>query len=121
MSASTLALGSSWPSWIGLALSIVTAIAYFIIASPARPPNYQSPPKPVMLVAGAAYLVGGALILLNDPRLLVAGAIVNLLVMAAFIVAAALDRATTDKLSLIGKASQVGLEIVLIWLIVRPN
>lgn len=107
--------------WIGLGLAVVTAIVYFIIASPARPAGYQSPPRTVMIMAGAAYVAGGLLILLGDPRLLIAGAIINALVLAAFSGAAVARRATLDGLSLAGKVAQIGLQVVLLLLIVRPG
>ena len=110
-----------WIPWIGLALSLIAASVYFIIASPARPADYKSPPIPVLVIAGLAYLIGGMLILLGDRRLLIFGAIVNPLVMAAYAVAARTGHATVDGLSLTSKAAQVVLEVLLLWLIVQPS
>ena len=120
MSTLTQISSGSWIPWIGLALSFVVASLYFIIASPARPVGYKSPPIPVMIVAGLAYLIGGMLILLGDRRLLIFGAIVNVLVMTAFAVAARMEHATVDRLSLTSKVAQVMLEVLLVWLIVQP-
>ena len=120
MSTLTQTSSGSWIPWIGLALSFVVASLYFIIASPARPVGYKSPPIPVMIVAGLAYLIGGMLILLGDRRLLIFGAIVNVVVMAVFTVAARMGRATVDNVSVTSKVAQVALEVLLLWLILQP-
>ena len=120
MSTLTQITNGSWVPWVGLALSLIAASVYFIIASPARPEDYKSPPTPVLVVAGLAYLIGGMLILPGDRRLLIFGAIVNVLVMAAFAVAARMGHATVDRLSLTSKVAQVMLEVLLLWLIVQP-
>ena len=120
MSTLTQITNGSWIPWVGLALSFVAASVYFIIASPSRPAGYKSPPVPVLIVAGLAYLIGGLLILLGDRRLLIFGAIANVLVMAAFAVAARIGHATVDRLSLTSKVTQVVLEVLLLWLIVQP-
>ncbi len=111
-------LGSSWAFPAASALSLVAAVVYLVIASPAVPDDYKSPPTPVMVVAGSAYLVGAVLILLDDGRLLVLGATLNPLVMAAYIAAAVKGRAAIDRLSLTGKSAQALLEVVLLWLVV---
>ena len=82
------------------------------------PDDYKSPPTPVVVAAGAAYLVGAVLILLADRRLLVLGAVLNPLVMAAYVAAAAKGRAAIDRLSLTGKSAQLALQAVLLWLVV---
>src|ERR687894_1799892 len=120
MSTLTQVTNGSWIPWVGLALSLIAASVYFIIASPARPADYKSPPIPVLVVAGLAYLIGGMLILLGDRRLLIFGAIVNVVVMTAFAVAARMGYATVDGLSLTSKVAQVMLEVLLLWLIVQP-
>ena len=114
-----LAGGSSIP-WVASALSLVAAVVYLVIASPARPANYKAPPAPVLVVAALAYLVGGGLILLGDRRLLILGAVLNPLVVLAYTVAAIKGHATVDGLSLTSKAAQIGLEVALLWLILRP-
>ena len=113
--------GSSWALWGAAALALVAAVAYFAIASPAVPADYKAPPRPVMLLASAAYLVGGSLILLADRRLLLLGAVLNPLVLAAYVAAAVKGHAAVDRLSLSGKAAQVALEVLLVWLILRPT
>ena len=120
MSTITQFTNGSWMPWFGLALSLIAASVYFFIASPARPADYKSPPVPVLIIAGLAYLIGGMLILLGDHRLLIFGAIVNVLVMAAFTVAARMERATVDGLSVTSKVAQVALEVLLLWLILQP-
>ena len=58
MSTLTQITNGSWIPWVGLTLSFIAAGVYFIIASPARPERYKSPPTPVPIVAGPAYLIG---------------------------------------------------------------
>ena len=113
--------GGSWTHWVAALLSLVAAAVYLVIASPAVPGDYKSPPTPVLIVAALAYLVGGGLILLGDRRLLILGAIVNPLVVLAYTVAAIKGHATVDGLSLTSKAAQIGLEVALLWLILRPT
>ena len=120
MSTITQITNGSWIPWVGLALSLIAASVYFIIASPARPSDYKSPPIPVLIIAGLAYLIGGMLILLGDRRLLIFGAIVNVVVMAVFTVAARMGRATVDNVSVTSKVVQVALEVLLLWLILQP-
>ncbi len=120
MSTLTQITHGSWIPWVGVLLAVTAAGVYFIIASPARPAGYKSPPVPVLIVAALAYLIGGTLILLGDRRLLLFGAIVNVLVMVAFAVAARMGHATVDRLSLTSKGAQVMLEVLLLWLIVQP-
>jgi hypothetical protein len=96
MSTLTQISSGSWIPWLGWRCRSLSQALYFIIASPARPAGYKSPPIPVMIVAGLAYLIGGMLILLGDRRLLIFGAIVNVVVMAVFTVAARMGRATVD-------------------------
>ena len=114
-------LGDSWELWVAAALSLVAAIVYLVIASPARPAGYKAPPAPVLVVAALAYLVGGGLILLADRRLLILGAVLNPLVLLAYTAAAIKGHATVDGLSLTSKAAQIGLEVALLWLILRPT
>ncbi len=108
-------------SWVAGTVSLVAAVVYLVIASPARPADYQAPPTPVLVVAALAYLVGAGLIRLDDRRLLVLGAVLNPLVLLAFTVAAIKGHAAVDGLSLTGKAAQVGLEVALLWLVLRPS
>ncbi len=105
MSTITQVAGDSWTPWVALALALVAAAVYFVIASPAMPVDYKSPPTPVLVVAGLAYLVGGVLILQADRRLLVLGAILNPLVLVAYTVAATKGHAAVDGLSLTSKAA----------------
>jgi hypothetical protein len=115
-----LAGGSPIP-WLAAALALAAAAVYVVIASPARPAGYKAPPTPVLVVAALAYLVGGVLILIGDRRLLVLGAVLNPLVLVAYTVAAIKGHATVDGLSLASKAAQVGLEVALLWLALRPT
>ena len=121
MSTITQLAGGSPAPWVAAALSLVAAIVYLVIASPARPADYKAPPTPVLAVAALAYLVGGGLILLGDRRLLILGAVLNPLVLLAYTVAAIKGHATVDGLSLTSKAVQIGLEVALLWLVLRPT
>ncbi len=121
MSSIVPSLTGSWELWGAAALSLVAAVAYFIIASPAMPAGYKAPPTPVVVIAGLAYVIGGGLILLGDRRLLTLGAILNPLVLVAYTVAAIKGHAAVDGLSLSSKAAQIGLEVLLLWLLIRPG
>jgi hypothetical protein len=114
------ATSDNWALWLAAALSLGAAVIYLVIASPAAPADYKAPPTPVLVVAGAAYLVGAGLILVADRRLLLLGAVLNPLVLAAYLAAAINGRAAVDGLSLTGKAAQVALEAALVWLVLRP-
>ena len=117
MSSVIQSLGDSWALWVAAALSLATAAVYLVIASPAAPEGYKAPPRAVVVVAAVAYLVGGGLILVADSRLLAVGAVLNPLVVTAYVAAAVNGRATVDRLSLAGKAAQVALEVLLLWLV----
>ena len=112
--------GDSLTHWLAAVLSLVAAAVYLVIASPAVPAGYKAPPRPVLAVAGLAYLVGGGLVGLDDRRLLTLGAVLNPLVLLAYAVAAIKGHAAVDGLSLTSKAAQVGLELALLWLVLRP-
>ena len=112
--------GGSPVPWFAAALALVAAVIYLVLASPARPADYESPPPPVLVVGALAYIVGGGLVLLGDRRLLIVGAAVNPLVLLAYTAAAITGHATVDGLSLTSKAAQVGLEAALLWLVLRP-
>jgi hypothetical protein len=121
MSDITQIVGSSWALWGAAALALITAMIYLVIASPVVPEDYKAPPGPVMIVAGAAYLTGGSLILLADRRLLLLGLVLNPLVLAAYVAAAIKGKAAVDGLTLTGKGAQVALEVVLAWLVLQPT
>ena len=121
MSTITQVRADSWMPWVAFALALLAAAVYFVVASPAVPADYKAPPTPVLVVAGLAYLVGGVLILQADRRLLVLGAILNPLVLLAYTGAAIKGHAAVDGLSLTSKAAQIGLEVALLWLLLRPT
>jgi hypothetical protein len=120
MSSIAQSMEGAWVVWAAAGFSLVAAAVYLAIASPAVPADYKAPPRPVRIAAGVAYLVGGALILVADRRLLTLGAVLNPLVMAAYLAAAIKGHAAVDGLSLTGKAAQVALEVLLLWLVARP-
>ena len=117
---STQFAGDSLVHWVAVALALVASLVYIVIASPAVPTGYKAPPTPVLVVAGLAYFVGAGLIRLDDRRMLLLGAAVNPLVLLAYTIAAIKGHAAIDGLSLTGKAAQIGLEVALVWLILRP-
>ena len=108
-----------WVLRIATALAILTAIAYFAIGLGMVPEDFKSPPAPVMVVAGLAYLIGGGLIQVARRRLMLAGAVANALVLLLFVVSAFMGNATIDALSLSGKAAQVVLGVLLVWFVKR--
>ena len=112
-------LSDIWIRRIATILSLSTAVIYFIIAFGFVPADFESPPAPVMFVAAIAYLVGGLLILRVERRLLQVGAVLNVLVLLVFSISVVTGNATVDALSLTGKVAQIGLEIMLLWLLRR--
>lgn len=104
-----------WALGIATALAILVAMVYLAIGLGMVPEDFKSPPAPVMLLAGLGYLVGGGLILLADRRLLLAGAVVNVLILLLFVLSALLGNATLDLFSLSGKVAQVVLGVLLVW------
>ncbi len=102
---------------VATALASVVAVVYFAIGFGMVPEGFKSPPGPVMVVAGLAYLVGGGLILLADRRLMLVGAVANGLVLILFTVHVVLGIATVDLLSLSGKVAQVALGVLLVWFV----
>ncbi len=108
-----------WAFVSATALATVAAAIYFVIGLGMVPDDFKSPPAPVMLVAGVAYLVGGGLILIANRLLMFLGALVNVVVLGIFVVSVIAGNGTLDGLSLIGKAAQVTLELFLIYFVVR--
>lgn len=106
---------------LGAALAALVAVMYLAIGLGMMPDGFESPPRPVMLAAGAAYLVGGGLILIAGRRLLLLGAVVNGVVLALFLLSAARGNATVDAFSLSGKAVQVALGVLLVWAVRRRH
>lgn len=106
---------------VGAGLAAVVAAVYFAIGFGLVAEDFESPPAPVMVAAGVAYLVGGALILRADRRLLTLGAAVNTVVIVLFIASAVRGNATVDGLSLVGKAAQVALGLLLVRLARGPR
>ncbi|MCC6238115.1 MAG: hypothetical protein IT299_11165 [Dehalococcoidia bacterium] len=99
----------------GTALAALAGVVYLTIGLGIAGEDFKSPPPPVMLAAGVSYLVGGGLILVADRRLLLVGAVVNAVVIMLFLLSVARDNATTDALSLSGKAAQIALGVLLVW------
>lgn len=106
-----------WALRVATALAILAATDYFAIGLGIVPENFKSPPAPIMIVAGLAYLSGGGLILIAHRRLMLAGAVANALVLLLFVLSAFMGNATIDALSLSGKAAQVVLGALLVWFV----
>ena len=78
------------PALLGAtALPILTALVYFSIGLGMVPDGVKSPPPALMMLAGFTYLIGGVLILFADRRLMLVGAVVNMVVLVLFVVSAA--------------------------------
>jgi hypothetical protein len=103
------------------ALSLIVAIMYFVIAFGWVPDGFESPPVPVMFLAGLAYLIGGVLIMQVGERFLRLGLLLNLLVLIIFAVSALSGRSTVDELTILGKVAQVGLAVALFWLVAKTK
>jgi hypothetical protein len=103
------------------ALSLIVAIMYFVIAFGWVPDEFESPPVPVMFLAGLAYLIGGVLIMQVGERFLRLGLLLNLLVLIIFAVSALSGRSTVDELTILGKVAQVGLAVALFWLVAKTK
>jgi len=110
-----------WALRIATALAILAAIFFLAIGLGMVPEDFRSPPAPVMMVAGLAYLIGGGLILVARRRLMLAGAVANALVLLLFVVSAFMGNATIDALTLSGKAAQVVLGALLVWFVKRMS
>ncbi|HMM42248.1 MAG TPA: hypothetical protein PKA95_10130 [Thermomicrobiales bacterium] len=106
-------------AWVATALAWVTGVVYLLIGAGLAPDDLESPPRGVMLVAAAAYFVGGWLIQRLDPRLLRAGAVANALVIFVYVVSLMLGRSDVDAFAVVSKVAQIGLEAVLLVLFVR--
>lgn len=111
------ALIPRWALRIATILAILASMAYFTIALGMVPEDFKSPPSPVMMMAGLGYLIGGGLILVAPRRLMLAGAVANVLVLFLFVMSAFMGNATIDALSLSGKAAQVMLGALLFWFV----
>ncbi len=106
-------------AWGGTALAWFAGIVYLVIGAGLAPDDLESPPRAIMLVAAAAYFVGGWLIRRLDRRLVLAGAIANALVMLAYVVSLMAGRSDLEAYAAASKLAQIGLEVVLIALVVR--
>lgn len=104
---------------VGTGLAWVTGIVYLMIAAGFSPGDLESPPRAVMLVAAIAYFVGGWLIRRLDRRLILAGAIANVLVMVAYMASLAAGRSDLEVYATVSKLAQAGLEVVLVALLLH--
>lgn len=111
---STGASGAGRLLLLASAMAIAAGAVYLTIGLGLVAEDFESPPAPVMLVAGAVYLLGSVALHRVSPRLLLVGALANAGVLALFLLSAAMGRATVDALSLGGKAAQALLSLVLL-------
>lgn len=101
---------------VASAMALIAGVVYLAIALGLVADDFESPPRPVMLAAGLIYLVGAGVLHLVDRRLLLAGAVANTVVLSLFVLSAARGIATLDILSLGGKAAQITLSVLLLWI-----
>lgn len=106
-----------WASGAAAALAVVVAAVYFAIGLGLVADDFKSPPEPLMMLAGLAYVTGGVLILRASRLLLIAGVVANIVVLLLFVASAVRGNATVDLFSLTGKAAQVALGVLLVCLI----
>lgn len=97
--------------------AVLAGIVYLAIAMGFVPDDFESPPRPVMFVAGVAYIAGGVSIPFVGRRLLLVGAVVNVLVLVLFVLSAVRGTGTVDALSVGGKVAQVALGVLLVWIV----
>jgi hypothetical protein len=88
---------------LAMLAALTTGLVYFTIALGLVAENFQSPPRPVMLLAGVVYVTGAGLIHAVDRRLLLLGAAANGVVVVLFMLSAARESATMMRLALAGK------------------
>lgn len=98
-------------------LALLVAGMYAAIGAGMVSDDFESPPAPAMLIAAGCYLAGSVIIWRANRRLLVAGAVVNAIVMLLFVASAVRGNATVDAFALGGKAAQLLLEGALLLLI----
>ena len=108
-----------WALRTAMALALVVAVGYLAIGLGFVSESFESPPAPVMVLAGLAYIVGGLLIVLADRRLLLLGTVINTLVLLLFVAAAVRGNSTLDLLSVAQKLAQVALGVLLFWFTLR--
>jgi len=106
---------------IALALALIAALAYVLIALGVLAVGDLRPaeqPSGIVYAAAISYLVGGLLILLRRRWLWVTGALINALVIVFFFQVYQERPAVLFSLGgLVTKATQVLLEVILIYLI----
>jgi len=95
-------------------MAVIAGAVYLAIGAGLVPDDFESPPRPVMLLAGVVYLGGAGVLHLVDRRLLLLGAIANGVVLVLFALSAVRGMATLDTVSLSGKAAQIALSMLLI-------
>ncbi|MDO9446194.1 MAG: hypothetical protein Q7K37_12855, partial [Dehalococcoidia bacterium] len=102
---------------LGSVMAVVAGLVYLAIAAGMVADNFESPPRPLMGIAGAIYLGGAGAMHFVNRRLLLVGAVLNTVVLVLFLLSAARGNATVDAFSLAGKAAQValGVALVLAW------
>ncbi|MDP2328806.1 MAG: hypothetical protein Q8M79_12060, partial [Dehalococcoidia bacterium] len=81
---------------LGSAMAVVAGLVYLAIAAGMVADDFQSPPRPLMAIAGAIYLGGAGVLHFVSRRLLLVGAVLNGVVLVLFLLSAARDNATVD-------------------------
>jgi hypothetical protein len=112
---------SVWVMWLAVALALLTAVTYVLIGfNILKVGDLQTSERPptIIYVAAASYLIGGLLILAHRRWLWIIGAVINALVILAF-VQMYLERTAVlfSPGGLVSKAAQLLLEVSLLYLI----
>jgi hypothetical protein len=104
--------------WLGIGLSLLAALSYLLIGVGRLSTGGIEPPPAIVAVAALGYACGGLLIPTRQSRLWTVGAIINALVLTVFFQAyAGQPEVLLSSGGLVSKAAEIGLEVVLLWLI----
>jgi len=106
---------------VAMVLAVIAGVVYLAIATGFVPDDFKSPPRPVMFAAGMSYIAGGVSIPFAGRRLLLVGAVVNVLVIVLFALSAVRGTGTVDAVSVGGKLAQIALGVLLFWTVVRRD
>jgi hypothetical protein len=114
---------------LAAAMSLVAAAVYFLLAAKLVYVQQADSPTlkngditPIMLAAGAAFVFGAVLLVLFDKRVVyVPGAILQVIVLVGYVMAAPERIPSYEFWGLLCKAAQVVVLVTLVYLTVRPR
>ncbi len=108
--------------WVAVALALITALAYVLIAGGVLPVGdvpHEEGSATIVYIAAGCYFLGGLLILLRRRGLWIFGLVINTLVMLFFFqMYQARPAVVFSPGGLMTKAAQLLLEVSLIYLII---